>query len=139
MILIDTTPLVALCDARDAHHERAWAELPAVRRGNRPILLCEPVLTESCFHLSERAQRRRLRTLLQDLRAELLPPRGDLFLDSVFDWLEKYAEHLPDLTDAFLVILAQAERRAKVWTYDAQFYKLWRRPDGSSVPLAVRP
>jgi hypothetical protein len=35
-----------------------------------------------------------------------------------------------------LVILA-GRARATVWTYDSNFAKLWRLPNGKHVPLAV--
>jgi predicted nucleic acid-binding protein len=72
MILIDTGPLVALCDARDSHHRLAVTQIAGL--GTR-LATCEAVLMEAGFHLP---------------------------------------------------------------TYDAEFRTIWRRPDGTRIPLAVR-
>lgn len=54
--------------------------------------------------------------------------------DRVFEWLRRYAEREPDWTDGCLVVSATREQR--VWTYDDEFRSVWRRLDGSRVPLA---
>ena len=64
MILIDTTPLVALCDNRDRLHARAVKDLTSL--AHEEFALCEAVLTEACFHLSHQSQRRRMRMLLDE-------------------------------------------------------------------------
>jgi hypothetical protein len=60
------------------------------------------------------------------------------FRGAVFDWMERYAEHEPDWTDACLAVLSGDERAAKVWTYDRQFRGIWRRPDGGAISLVTR-
>ena len=59
MILIDTTPLVAMCDSRDSLHRVAWTHLANLSR--ETFAVCDPALTEACFHLPHHGQRRRLR------------------------------------------------------------------------------
>jgi predicted nucleic acid-binding protein len=137
MILVDTTPLVALCDPRDALHDRALADLDRI--GRRALLACAPILTETCFLLEDRIQRERLQRLLAALaiRAFSADDEGALWC-RVFAWLDKYAEHEPDWADAYLAIICSIERRAKVWTYDHEFRTIWRREDGSKIPLAVK-
>ena len=71
MILIDTAPLVALCDARDAKHRTAVKQLASL--GKEKFAVCDAVLTEACFHLPHRSQRQRLRALLDNLGVEPLP------------------------------------------------------------------
>ncbi|MBM3817527.1 MAG: VapC toxin family PIN domain ribonuclease, partial [Acidimicrobiia bacterium] len=71
MILVDTTPLVALCDARDSKHRAAVKQLASL--ANEEFAVCDGVLTEACFHLPHRSQRQRLRALLHDLRVQPLP------------------------------------------------------------------
>ena len=75
MILIDTTPLVALCDARDSLHRTAWKHLAILRR--ETFAVCDPSLTEACFHLSHHPQRRRLRRLLEELNVSELTPGAE--------------------------------------------------------------
>lgn len=136
MILIDTTPLVALCDHRDALHRRAVADFD--RLGRRMMVLCEPVLTEAWFLLDTVPLRARLDALIAGLAPSAwAPPRPEAFRRDVLDWLARYAEHEPDWADGCLVVASATNRRARVWTYDTEFRTTWRRPDGSRVPLAV--
>ena len=50
---------------------------------------------------------------------------------------DRYEEHEPDWTDAYLAVLSGREPRASVWSYDREFAAIWRRPDGKPLPLAV--
>ena len=137
MILVDTTPLVALCDARDSLHRLAWRHLG--RFSGERFAVCDPALTEACFHLPHHQQRRRLRRLLEELNVTVMTAAGELSLWwSVFDWIEKYSDQEPDWADGYIATLCGREPTLKVWTYDKEFRTTWRRPDGSPLPLAVR-
>jgi predicted nucleic acid-binding protein len=137
MILIDTTPLVALCDSRDEKHRMAVKHLESL--ASSEFALCEAVLTEACFHLPYRSQRQRLRALLDDLAVQPVPVANEgAFWLEVFEWLTKYADHEPDWADGCLAVLSGRERNARVWTYDREFRTTWRRPNGTAIPLAVR-
>lgn len=137
MILIDTTPLVALCDARDEKHRLAVRQLDSL--GSSEFAVCEAVLTEACFHLPYRSQRQRLRALLDDLDVQPVAVASEsAFWLEVFEWLSKYADHEPDWADGCLAVLSGRDRDAKVWTYDREFRTTWRRPNGTAIPLAVR-
>lgn len=136
MILVDTAPLVALCDPTDGLYATAARDLDRLRR--LPLVLCAPVLTEACFHLARGPQRQRLRDLLSEF--SIGPYMNDheagLWLE-VLDWLARYAEHEPDFADGYLAVVSGIERRFKVWTYDREFRTTWRRPDGTRIPLAL--
>ena len=136
MILLDTAPLVALCDPSDGLHATAARDLERLRR--MPLVVCGPVLTEACFHLARAVQRQRLRHLLTEfsIAAYTSDHEVELWLD-VLDWLARYAEHDPDFADGYLAVLSGIERRFKVWTYDSEFRTTWRRADGTRIPLAV--
>jgi predicted nucleic acid-binding protein len=131
LILIDTGPLVALCDAQDSKHARAVAELPRLMGDS--IRVCDPVLTEACFHLRSPRQRLRLRDVLDRFDIQAI----ECNRYEVFRWLEKYSEHEPDWADACLAILCEQERGAKVWSYDREFTTTWRMLDGRAVPLVT--
>ena len=136
MIVIDTGPLVALCDARDAKHRTAVRQLQALAAN--PFGTCDAVLTEACFHLPHASQRRRLQALLRELDIEPLPKSSDAgFWSSTLDWLAKYADHQPDWADACLAVLCGRDRQIRIWTYDREFRTVWRRPDGTAIPLAT--
>jgi predicted nucleic acid-binding protein len=138
MILIDTGPLVALCDARDSRHARALAEIDRI--GARTIVALSAVLCEACFLLETQALRARLREILAKVemngRAEEHEPA---FRESVFEWLDRYSDQQPDFADACLAIASGWERSVEVWTFDGEFTTTWRRPDGSRIPLALGP
>ena len=137
IILLDTTPLVALCDARDGKHAVAVKHLGSLSRSE--FAVCDAVLTEACFHLPYRSQRQRLRAVLDDLGVQPVPVADEsAFWLEVFDWLIKYADHEPDWADGCLAVLSGRDRDAKVWTYDREFRTIWRRPNGTPIPLAVR-
>jgi predicted nucleic acid-binding protein len=137
VILIDTTPLVALCDARDSKHRTSVRHLESLAA--HEFAVCDAVLTEACFHLPHRSQRQRLRALLDDLDIQPLPTAhtAELWL-AVLDWLAKYADHEPDWADAWLAVLSGRDKDLTVWTYDREFRITWRRPDGTLIPLAVK-
>lgn len=138
MILIDTTPLVALCDARDGKHRLAVRQLESLA-GTDSFAVCDAVLTETCFHLPSGQQRLRLRSLLRDLNVLAVPRPSER--ESWFDvlgWLAKYADHEPDWADGCLAVLSGRDAAITVWTYDREFRTIWRRPNGTRIPLAVR-
>jgi predicted nucleic acid-binding protein len=137
LILIDTTPLVALCDPRDGLHRRALRDLARVKL--EPIVVCEAILTEACFLLPHAVQRQRLFRLLRELPVRDFTGERDPVWPAVSDWLEKYADHGPDWADASPVVLASQTKSAKVWTYDTEFWTTWRGPDGKRVSLFVDP
>ena len=136
MILVDTTPLVALCDPRDRLNRRALEDLDRLARG--PFVICLPVITAASFHLRHPIQRQRLRRFLSEFPVGRPAPDDDpaVWLE-VFDWLARYEEHEPDWADGYLAILSARHHRARLWTYDGEFRSTWRRPDGSRIPLAV--
>jgi predicted nucleic acid-binding protein len=137
VILIDTSPLVALSDPRDGLSSRAIADLDRVAK--RGIFLCEPVLTEACFLLNHPVQRARLQRLVIDLGMSPLAIEDEKELRlEVFRWLARYSEHEPDWADGYLAVVSARQKGARVWTYDREFRTTWRRPDGTRIPLAVR-
>jgi predicted nucleic acid-binding protein len=136
-ILVDTTPLVALCDARDGKHTIAAKHLESLR--SNEFAVCDAVLVEACFHLPYRNQRQRLRAFLDVLGAQPVPVANEAaFRLEVFEWLAKYADHEPDWADGCLAVLCGRDKHAKVWTYDREFRTTWRRPNGTAIPLAVK-
>ena len=135
MILVDTTPLVALCDARDGLHRAARGHLAKlVPKG---LHVCEAVLVECCFHLPHAAQRQRLEATLDELGIDSLPTGDPPFRSDVFAWLAKYADQAPDWADGCIAVLCGRVKGLRVWTYDSEFRTTWRRPDGRRIPLAI--
>ena len=137
MILIDTGPLVALCDPRDSLNAKALRHLKSLAKSQ--LAICEPVLVEACFHLSTLSQRKRLNLTIESLGILSVSVDDSRSLwTEVFDWLSKYADHEPDWADGYLAVLSGRDPKCKVWTYDKEFRAVWRRPNGSAIPMAVR-
>lgn len=136
MILLDTAPVVALCDPRDGLNRTALRDLDRLSR--EPLVLCAPVLTEACFLLPHAMQRARLQRMLTELSVRAY--RGDdevrLWME-VFGWMADYHDHDPDWTDGYLAVISGKEQRFRLWTYDREFRTTWRRPDGTPIPLAT--
>jgi predicted nucleic acid-binding protein len=134
LILVDTNVLVALADERDGLASRAERDLK--RLGAGPFGLTGPVLGEACFLLPRGYLRRRLWFLLARLGVAFVDVPSP-FWDDVFDWMDRYEEHEPDLADAQMAVLCSRDRDCRIWTYDREFRTTWRRMDGSRIPLAV--
>ena len=130
MILVDTNVLVALVMPKDRLHERATTDLEKLVSEDLRVL--SGVLTEACFLLAGSRQRARLADLLTALGAR---QADEPIWNQVFEWLGRYADHEPDWVDACLVVLSDRDQR--IWTYDDEFRTIWRRLDGTRVPLAV--
>jgi predicted nucleic acid-binding protein len=130
MILLDTNVLVALVDERDGLHARVKRDL---RKLTGPFGVTSVVLSEACFLLEALYLRQRLQLLLERLSVQPVEPEPPWWGD-VFGWLVRYAEHAPDLCDAMLVVLS-SHGASPIWTYDAEFRKVWRRLDGRQLKL----
>jgi predicted nucleic acid-binding protein len=138
VILVASNALIALADPRDHLNATAVADLKRLRA--RDLLLVSPVVTEVCFALPEAYQRHRVRDLIRELRIRPLVIAGEAQLwNEVFEWLTRYAEHEPDWADGYLAVVCGRDKRLRVWSYDREFRSVWRRPDGTRIPLAVKP
>jgi hypothetical protein len=62
--LVDTGPLVALCDTRDRLHRPARAQLARLRA---PLQVCLPVVTEALHFLDDARLRARCDALFEDV------------------------------------------------------------------------
>ncbi len=135
-VLVDTGPLVALCDERDPLHPRALRELSAIKA---PLSVSLPVLTEALFLLGDGRLRARLGALFERGAVSLDGPDDpETLLARCWKWLARFAEHRPDFTDAFLVNWAAGDSALAVWTFDREFRDVWRSPSGKRIRLAVR-
>ena len=136
MILLDANPLIALANAGDQLHNRAMSDLRRLQR--QSFFSTSTVLLEAFFALPDEMGRRRIAEIIEGMHIQPVAVVDDRGIWSdVFRWLAKYADHSPDWTDAHLAVLCGREKRFRVWTYDQEFRKIWRRPDGSRIPLAV--
>lgn len=131
--LVDTGPLVALCDAHDSHHRRAVREANALRG---PVLVGLPVLTEALHFLRLAAVRQRLWAAFDLGHLQLVATSEPEHTHAAITWLQKFSDHPPDFADAHLVAWAASDPGLSVWTFDGEFRSTWRTLDGKPVRLA---
>src|SRR5881397_2523296 len=98
MILVDTNVLVALTDAREELFHRANADL--LRLGREEFFTIGAVLTEVHWLLKDAYPRERAVLTMRRLNVHAVADDSDALWQNVFTWLQRYAEHEPDWTDA---------------------------------------
>ena len=137
MILVDTGPLVALFDHKDAEHDRCANVLKSLRE---PLQTTIPVLTEVFYMLGPATRESdRLREFVE---------KGGLsiwFFDRpaltrAFELMEIYADHPMDLADASLVVAAESLGTRKVFTVDRKDFETYRvRRGHRHYPMEIVP
>lgn len=123
MILVDTGPLVAMFDHKDAQHDRCSRVLESIRE---PLKTTIPVLTETFYMLGpESRESDRLRDFI-GRRGLSLWFFDDASLARAFELMELYADHPMDLADASLVAAAESLGTRKVFTVDRRDFDTYR-------------
>lgn len=123
MILLDTGPVVALFDPKDASHPRCREVLETLRE---PLVTTVPVLTEAFHMLSPSSPGAdRLRDFIARGGATVWFFDGAALLRA-FELMEQYADHPMDLADASLIVAAEALATTKVFTIDRQDFQTYR-------------
>jgi len=123
VILVDTGPLIALFDPRDALHDRCKRTLKTLRSR---LLTTIPVLTEAFHILSpESLGSDRLRDFIA------LGGLGVWFLDRgtlerAFELMERYADQAMDLADASLLVAAETLNTRRIFTVDRRDFAAYR-------------
>jgi len=137
--IADTGALVALLDRGERHH--GWAA-ERVREMEVPLLICEPVLTET-MHLLARLPRAQdeLFRLLEN-GALNIAFRIEDHVSAVRGLHQKYRSKPMSLADACIVRMAELHDRHAVFTLDSDFFvyrKHGREPLALIHPLkAIR-
>ena len=116
--IVDTGPLVAYLDRAERHH--GWTA-EQVRALEAPLLVCEPVLAEAMFLLSDLPK---AQEALYDLLA-----KGALrvafqvadHVDALRGLHRKYRDRPISLADACIVRMAELFERHRVFTLDSDF------------------
>jgi predicted nucleic acid-binding protein len=136
MILIDTNALVGLVDHSDPLNRQAAADF--TRLAKRHLFVIGTVLAEAMHLLPAKSDRQRLVNLLDEFQIKMCPIlESDELWAEVFKWILQYWEHSPDWADGMLAVMSGHEKKFRVWSYDREFRTIWRRPDGTRIPLAV--
>ena len=132
---IDTGPLVAFLNGRDAFHPWARETLDAIRP---PLHTCEAVISEACFLV------RRLEGGPDAVFALLA--RGILDVEFHLDaehgavrkLMTKYASVPMSVADACLVRMAELDHGLTIITLDDDF-RIYRRHGRHAVPVLMPP
>ena len=124
-LLVDTGPLVALCDRNDGNHSACARWL---KDFSGQMITTWAVLTE-VSHLapSVKAGLMILRWVEQGGLHVL--PLGSEELVAATDWMERYADRPMDLADASLVVAALKTGVTAVWTLDRSDFDTYRLPN----------
>ncbi len=129
--LLDTGALLAYLDADDQRHEWVSQQWRALRP---PLIVCEPVITETVFLLQRRGLN--LASLWELLRREILEVDFDMQMEfeALAVLLRRYDDLPMDLADACLVRMVEKRHDARVFTLDRDF-KIYRRHGRQMIPL----
>jgi len=128
--LLDTGPLVAILNPRDAHH--AWAKA-ALDQVAPPLFTCESVIAEACYLVRKiKGGPEAVMSLVAD---GIVNVRFDLTQEAavVGALMKRYANVPISLADACLVRMTELQPRATVITLDKDF-AVYRRNGRKTVP-----
>ncbi len=132
-VIVDTGPIVALLNKRDAHHAWVREVLDTVRP---PLYTCEAVISEACFVLGRFAGSSQ--AVLE------LVAGGAIAIDFVLaDEIEavsaltkRFASVPMSVADACLVRMTELEADSVVLTLDSDF-RVYRRNRRQVVPMIM--
>lgn len=116
--IADAGPLVAYLDRRDGYHD--WAS-DQIDRIKPPLLVCEPVLSEAMFLLSQHSQAREAVLTMVAKGALKIAFSIDQNLDHVRRLVAKHRSQPMSLADACVVRMAELNDGHLVWTIDSDF------------------
>jgi uncharacterized protein len=129
--IIDTGPLVAFMDRDEKHHD--WA-VEQVRHLAVPLLVCEPVLTESLFLLKRTpAAQSAILELLQRGALSITFSLADNAA-AVQALLRKYVDSGVSLADACVVRMSELNAGHAVCTLDSDF-QIYRKHGRQPIQL----
>ncbi len=132
-VVVDTGPIVAFLNARDAHHRWAREVLEGVKP---PMRTCEAVVSEACFLV--RALRGGPAAILElvDRGIVDVPFRLGDELDAVRKLMVRYANVPMSFADACLVRMSEMDARATILTLDEDF-RVYRRNGRQPIPVVM--
>ena len=134
--LIDTGPIVAALNKRDAYHQ---ACVDAFKSVGPFVYTCWPVITEAAYLLGRYSPA--TNALFHSLRTRayrILPLNVD-DVEGIERILSKYADQDFQLADAALMYLADREGFDQVLTIDHTDFRVFRTKDGRPLTLLPNP
>ncbi len=118
-ILIDSSPIVAVCDEREKKAHRICNDIFENHIGN--FVTTMPCLTESMYLIGDWHHQQKLWQLIEtkSLSVHQLTD-SDLYRMNIL--MEKYQDTPMDFADASLVATAESLKINKIFTLDSDFY-----------------
>src|SRR6476620_5662184 len=123
MVLVDTGPLVAFLATGLKHHD--WV-CDQWKRLSPPLLVCEPVLSESAFLLKREGKQTDGLFALLERGVLKVGIQVESQLSDLRTLMNRYQDRPMSLADACLVRLSELHPDAPVLTFDADF-RIYRR------------
>ncbi len=130
---IDTGPLVAFLNSRDAKHR--WAR-ETLDRIAPPLLTCEAVVSEACFLVRNLKGGPEAVLALVSRSLVTVDFRLDAELDAVRKLVSKYASVPASLADACLVRMTELDSELSVITLDEDF-RIYRRNGRQHISVVM--
>ena len=131
--LIDTGPLVSLIDRSQRGYEWSYAVFEALPR---PLLTCEPVITEACFLLSNIYGGESTVMAMVGSRDLRIAFALNEYAEDINSLMTRYDSVPMSLADACLVKMAELHRNSTVVTMDSDF-KIYRKHRNQMIPLIM--
>jgi uncharacterized protein len=133
IVILDTGPLVASVNRRDAYHAWATEQLTDLAP---PLLTCDAVLAEACYLLrdTDGGSRAVLELLERGVMASDFPVAPHAA--SLKALMAKYSGVPMSLADACLVRLSELHDHVTVMTLDHDFL-IYRRHSRQGIPLLM--
>ena len=133
VVIVDTGPLVALFDRRDADHQ--WSS-ETLRTLKAPLITCEAVITEATFLLG--AATANGLALLGMIEHGALRTAFDVteHIRRVRALIDRYSSVPMSLADACLVRMTEVHADSVVWTLDGDF-RVYRRHGRQAIPTLM--
>lgn len=132
-VLLDTGPLVAFLNRRDAYCD--WAS-QQWRQIAPPLLTCEAVISEACFLLGETKGRGDAVVQLLERGVIRIPFHIEDHIQSVKKLLVKYQSVPISLADACLVRMSELHSSSHVLTLDSDF-NVYRKHGRQIIPTIM--
>lgn len=129
--IVDTGPLVAFFDRAERHH--LWTAARIVEL-DAPLLVCEPVLTETLYLLARFPKARNAVFDLLRNGALIIAFRLDEHRDALQQLVRKYDDIPMSLADACVVRMAEIHESHVVLTLDSDF-TVYRKHGRVPIPL----
>ena len=128
-VLADTGPLYAAVDPRDEFHQQAVAEMQALAREKRRVVVAYPILLEAHNLVLRRLGTSAALDWLTDMNSvAFINPTPQDYRQAMAR-IEALADQTVTLFDATVAVLA-TRLRLDVWTYDHHFdvmrVRVWR-------------